>query len=390
MALELHRLIEIAHQFDITLIAGNGGIHNLVSWVHMVETSEAASFLTGGEIAVITGLGAESESKLLDLLQHIYNKRASGVIINIGPFIEEVPAPILDFCNTHDLPLMQVPWKIHLSEIMRLFCFAITQDDQRIAQSSAAFKNALFFPEEEELYVVPLSQRNFNSSWNYAVCVMHVAIQNENTDVISRLDAIAALLDNYARHRRYQRYAVFTNDHDILVVAGDYTEEELLAFINDLVIQTRKHLREDESLSLGVGRLTKSIRCLHKSYHQAKSIQKLQANKKVDASLYFYTQMGLYQLLLGIENPSILTDYYERTLMPLLTYDATNNSDLVTVLHSYLNHNGSVKETADELFVHRNTINYKLGKISELLHMDLSALHTRLELMVAFMVRDML
>lgn len=390
MALELHRLLEKVNHMDITLIGGNGGIHNLVSWVHMIETTEAASFLEGGEIAVITGLGVNSEENLLDLLNQIHTKKASGVIINTGPFLEEIPQSAIDFCNQHDLPLMRVPWKIHLSEIMRIFCFCITKEDQLLFQASSAFKNALFFPEEEELYIVPLSQRNFNSAWTYAVCVMNVQMPDSEYDTTSRLESLTLLLDNYARHRRYKKFSIFTNDTDILIVVGDYKENELITFINDMVEQLKRYLQKEEQLSLGVGRLTKSIRCLYKSYQQAKAIQKLQANDKIDSSLFFYPQLGLYQLLLGIENREIAQGYYDQMLGSLISYDKANDSDLTVVLKSYLSHNGSVKDTADELFVHRNTVNYKLSKISDLLGLDLSALQSRLQLMVAFMIEDML
>ena len=104
----------------------------------------------------------------------------------------------------------------------------------------------------------------------------------------------------------------------------------------------------------------------------------------------FYSDMGIYKLLMGIEDKDIIEEYYDKTIRPLLDYDRKNNSDLTVVLRSYLDHNGSVRETADELYVHRNTINYKLNKISEILGMDLSQLDSRLQLRVGFMLQDML
>ena len=52
MAIELQRLMEKVAHMDVTLVAGEGGIHHLVSWVHMIETMEASDFLEGGEIAL--------------------------------------------------------------------------------------------------------------------------------------------------------------------------------------------------------------------------------------------------------------------------------------------------------------------------------------------------
>ena len=100
--------------------------------------------------------------------------------------------------------------------------------------------------------------------------------------------------------------------------------------------------------------------------------------------------MGLYRLLIGIEDPDIIRDYYANTLKPLEEYDKANSSDLCKILKTYLLHDGSVKETADELFVHRNTINYKLNKISELLDADLSSMETRVQLYLAFKLESIL
>ena len=103
-----------------------------------------------------------------------------------------------------------------------------------------------------------------------------------------------------------------------------------------------------------------------------------------------YANMGIYKLLMSIEEREILEEYYEKTIQPLIEFDNQNDSDLATVLQIYLKHNGSVKETADELYVHRNTVNYKLNRISEILNLNLSSLDTRLQLTLGFMMKDML
>lgn len=387
MAVELQYLMEKVSHMDIRLIAGKGGLHNLVSWVHMVETAEASDFLNGGEIAFTTGLGLGNHVNLLDLVCLMYTKKVAGVLVNTGPFIEEIPQDAIDFCNAHDFPLFVSPWKTHLAEIIRIFCFIITKDEQRILQTASGFKNAIFFPKQEELYVVPLSQRGFQANWNYSVCVM--SLSNSATDLSTRLEHLVTNLDAHARHK-YDKFAIFSHDTELLIVSANYSEEDLRIFIQDLFSHATQILASDEKISIGCGKLTQSIRCLYKSYQQAKSIQKLQENAKIDPSLVFYSDMGIYKLLMGIEDRDIIQEYYAKTIYPLFSYDEKKGSDLTVVLRSYLNHNGSVKETADELYVHRNTINYKLTRISEILNMDLSQLNTRLQLSVGFMLKDML
>lgn len=387
MAVELNLLMEQVSHMDITLLAGKEGMNNLVSWVHMIETMEASDFLEGGEIAFTTGPGLNSHVPLVTLIEHIYAKKAAGIIVNIGPFIEKIPQDAIDFCDAHNFPLFIIPWKIHLAEVMRIFCFSITKSDQKNLETAAAFKNAIFFPKQEELYIVPLSQRDFHVNWKYAVCV--IKLENPKGELLPRLATLTVGLDNYLQHK-YSDFAIFSHDTEILVVVANYDEAQLHTFINDLMSRAKLFLTGQETLSFGVGKLTKSIRCLYKSYHQAESIQRLQSREKISKSLVFYSDMGIYKLLMGIEDKEIIKEYYEKTIRPLCDYDKKNNSDLAQVLRSYLSHDGSVKETADELFVHRNTINYKLNKIEELLDIDLSSLNARLQLSVGFMLLDML
>ena len=235
--------------------------------------------------------------------------------------------------------------------------------------------------------MVPLSQQGFHVNWKYSVCV--IRLHNSISSISNRLEQLMVSISTFAQHK-YQNSAVFSHDAEILVVTAANSDEQLHNFINEIKSHTLSSLASGETITMGCGKLTKSVRCVCKSYHQALSIQKLQENSKIDPSLVFYSDMGIYKLLIGIEDKEIMIEYYDKTIRPLLDYDKKNDSDLAVVLRCYLNHNGSVKGTADELYVHRNTINYKLNKISEILDMDLSQLDIRLQLSVGFMLQDML
>lgn len=387
MAIELSRLIKKVEHMDISLVAGEGGLPNAVTWVHMAETVESVSFLSGGELVFTTGIGLSCRGDIVRLIQAFHEKKVSGVVINIGPFIESIPEEVKKFCEEKQLPLFVVPWKVHLAEIMHTFCFAITKEEQRMQETSAAFKNAIFFPKQEELYVVPLSQRSFRVNWSYSVTVMKLSSCMDKIE--DRLNSICSGIENMIR-RENKHYAIFVNEMEIILIFANISEENLLAQVKEIQTNAKRLLIKNEKLTMGVGRLTKSVRCIYKSYDQAKAIEKLQSRGKIGEDKIFYTNLGIYRLLMGIENRELLTEYYEHTLKPLLEYDAANNSDLCSTLRCYLSLDGSVKDTADQLFVHRNTINYKLNKIEELLDIEMSSLAARTELMIAFSLQDIM
>ena len=63
---------------------------------------------------------------------------------------------------------------------------------------------------------------------------------------------------------------------------------------------------------------------------------------------------------------------------------------MTDVLKKYLQNNGSVNDTANQMYVHRNTINYKLKKIEEILDVDLSSLDFRIHATLCLYLLDLM
>ncbi len=61
----------------------------------------------------------------------------------------------------------------------------------------------------------------------------------------------------------------------------------------------------------------------------------------------------------------------EPLLRPLRQYDAARGADLMLTLRRFLDEGGNIAATADRLFLHRNSVIYRLGRIGELTGLDL-------------------
>ncbi len=75
-------------------------------------------------------------------------------------------------------------------------------------------------------------------------------------------------------------------------------------------------------------------------------------------------------------------------LAPLIAYDARTGADLVTTLRAYVECGGHAAATADRLFLHRNSVGYRLQRIQELAGIDARDRSARLVLLVAFALTD--
>ena len=385
MSIELKRLIEKVAHMDITLLAGEKGLSNDVTWIHMVESSLATSFLDGGEIAFVTGVAIGTSDELLDLVRSICEKNAAGIILNTGPYLDHVPKSVIEYCNLNDLPLFEVPWKIHLAEIMRIFSYTITKADLKDTEISSVFRNAIFFPQQKDLYMIPLAHLPFQPEWKYTVCAVSPSDGEKYAE--STLEQKTSTVFGNLSHK-YSDFSVFLSDARILAILGNYSTRQVHAFVKDMGHYLRLAFPQSDSFLWGIGKTTKSIRCLYKSYRQAIAVQKLQSKGKLRPDQIFYSEMGLYKLLMNIDDEDIISDYLQNTVQPIINYDRDNSTDLMGVLRAYLENDGSVKETAEKLFVHRNTINYYLGKIKDLTGMDLSSLNVKTQLTTALMLMN--
>lgn len=78
----------------------------------------------------------------------------------------------------------------------------------------------------------------------------------------------------------------------------------------------------------------------------------------------------------------------ESLLAPLTAYDRSSKVDFLETLRTYLAHNGQSDASAAALGIHRHTLRYRMGKVSEILNRDVDDPAVRAELWVALQLRE--
>ncbi|HEY0071639.1 MAG TPA: helix-turn-helix domain-containing protein, partial [Chloroflexia bacterium] len=78
--------------------------------------------------------------------------------------------------------------------------------------------------------------------------------------------------------------------------------------------------------------------------------------------------------------------YYLGLLEPLRQYDREHHGDLVRTLAAYLRHGGNSVQTANALFIHRNSLRYRLSRIHALAALDPDDPDARLAMQIALVL----
>ncbi|WP_215812966.1 GAF domain-containing protein [Pimelobacter sp. 30-1] len=99
--------------------------------------------------------------------------------------------------------------------------------------------------------------------------------------------------------------------------------------------------------------------------------------------------LGLARLLLGHNGRAELDGFTRSTLGPLLAYDERRGTDLLATLTAWFAAEGSVRETADRMHVHPNTVAQRLDRIGRVLGPAWRAPGRRLDLQVAVLLHQL-
>jgi purine catabolism regulator len=145
----------------------------------------------------------------------------------------------------------------------------------------------------------------------------------------------------------------------------------------------------DCTVYLGIGGQTENIEGYPFSYRQAVQACNVVSLRFRETGFALFEELGAYTLLHHLPDVSVVELFIRNYLSPLLHYSDGKGANLFQTLRVYLNHNGNLKETADALFIHRSTLQYRLEKIQELLALDLNDAENRFTLMMAYKLYDL-
>ena len=369
-------------RYEMKFLAGKNGWANSISWVHLLEDTTIIQNFWGKEVAVTTGLGSPEKEDWMRLARKLNRYHASGLIINVGQYIREIPEELMAYCDENDLPLLTVPWEVRLSDMIKDFSIRVFVQDNTDEQIATALIAAIETPDNQTAYRKELWQY-FDVDGSFQVLLL----------TCEGLDA----MDMVERRKLSYRIQVYLEDithnasffyynSDFVLVANAVQEEALYQLIEGAIKRGEKRMPE-RKLRVGIGSKCMDISRLSVSYRRAKAAVQMAMTQK--RQVVKFDDCGLYRLLYMVEDTGVLQEIETECLAALEEYDRKYNAGYVETLQSYLKHNGSIQAVAEELYTHRNTVLYRLGNIRKVLGNELKTPEERLPYQMAFYIRSM-
>lgn len=159
--------------------------------------------------------------------------------------------------------------------------------------------------------------------------------------------------------------------------------------INGLAIEVRKEL---EQLSLvlggykfhiGVGGIYSNPKLIGKSYNEAKTALAILKKFKRNAPILFYEEIGVHRILSMVNDFEKIKEFCDDFLLDIKEYSTEKGNELLDTLHNYLLCDCNIKKTAQKLFVHPNTVSYRIKKIKQIIKYDLDSFEFKIAYLLA-------
>ena len=148
-------------------------------------------------------------------------------------------------------------------------------------------------------------------------------------------------------------------------------------------------LREngESTVVVGIGTVAAHLRDLAKSYKEAQIA--IEVGKVFDTEKYVvsYENLGIGRLIHQL--PTTLCEMFLQEVFKKNPIDSLDKETLFTI-NKFFENNLVLSETARKLFVHRNTLVYRLEKIKKLTGLDLREFDDAITFKVALMVKKYL
>lgn len=238
---------------------------------------------------------------------------------------------------------------------------------------------------------------DFNLDVMHQVVIIQLHGLNKNFAISSGTlyrinNNIVSLLRRLSKNTIFKM--MFVNKCDNIILLCESTPQNATSYKQEFATFIRSFTEElgnenlENLVNIGIGRSYEKASELWRSLAEARRAASCGYTGTAGRAVYF-EEMGVLRFLSYEDLRPELALFYNETLKVLVDYDRDRESELVKTLTGYFRCGGNLKKLAEEMFVHYNTIVYRIQRIRELTGSDLSNSEDLLNFQIAIKIHEM-
>lgn len=369
------------------LLAGHSILTREITGAHVVEMIEAQDWVKRGELVFVSGVAFQDiYEDLKRAINNLAGRQVAGIVLEVGPFIPAVTGEIIDLANQLNLPLLSLPYEIPVSFIISQIYFDIYSKEETNKSVEKFMAEVLYDDTEKALERIELFKFDQNKK-HVALYIGPDMPQQRKADEETMQKLLRAVRMSFTR----QDQLLYLLEDDGVVVLQELDDHEkphqLMETKRQEIQQNLQMGLEKTTVSMGVGNAFGGAGFIKESVSEARKAYKILRSCQGKNTLRFYDEIGIYRIFFDLKSTEVLENLYQEILGELLQYDRKNDGELVRTLEVYLQEDCNTTLTAERLFVHRNTVKYRIKRIDEILGQDLHDVTVQFNLRLAYRIK---
>ncbi|HEY5525914.1 MAG TPA: PucR family transcriptional regulator ligand-binding domain-containing protein [Clostridium sp.] len=402
MSILVKDIVKLDSLKKINLVGGEAGLEKCIEWIYVAECFEnpldGIKWLQGGEIVIITGVGIKGNMDILmQLIEGISERNGAGLIVNIGQYIKSISEEVIKLADKVQLPLFTLPWEVKLVEVSKDISNALVIS--RIEENSLNnfLSNILFGDGQLEGDTIQKAAYfGYNLSGKSCICVIDIdgferilKLKNLDDEIsIAKIKITFREIVQDLLKKHGLKVTIIDKDDGVIFFSN--ADENCMIRLEKALLEVQEVIKkriDGLSVRSGIGNSYKELKMMKQSLKEAELAIDSAKCQGLDDTITKYKDIGIYGLLFNVKNKNILENYFSDVLGPISKSDDEHKAmNLLQILEMYLNENCNSKVTAEKLFIHRNTLKYKLKKIEELLNCNLCNFEDCLKIKMALYI----
>lgn len=391
MPVQCREILNLPSLRKAVVAAGKSGLNRSLRWIHVLEVPDVTLWAESGDLLLTTGVGLKNDLQALPkLIREMEARDLAGLLVALGPYIPQLPEAAIDLANTLNFPVITLPWEVRFVDVTREAGNYIVKRDQQEKSVNHLLEDILFNRVTDSHSLAnQIAYCGYDFNKTHQIMVILIESQKMNHPVNSEeADELAQYIRQIlARHDKHGPLVIRANKAIALVNIEKDGRSALLEHKEAARDLQQGIMRKwpDCSAYIGIGAACHGLPALHTSFEQAVCAVEFARGIQEPEKICSYEEMGIYKLLTGFRNRQDLEGFSAAIIKPLRTYDAAHGTNIVGNVLTFLEENGNVVKAAKRLFLHRNTLQYRLQKVEELTGLNLERAQDRLSLHIALL-----
>lgn len=369
------------------LVAGKKGADKVIKSVTVMEVPDIVHWIKGGEF-IITSFYFLKDIKLqLDILYQLNTLNAAGLAIktNKGNCIQE---ELIKVADEIQFPLIEIPENVTYLDIMTPLNHKIFEIEQHSRLVEEYIKSITFHTYKNIENIIDRGRSlgyNLQKGFIYTICVdigdsdlkqkyNSVYIKDDMCEFINGVVEVLKI------KKQIMNCAVIRNIEDVTAFIQTESKESSRKFgryVLDLILKHININYKKSCISIGVGNILEGVNGMEKGYEQSKYALKIGGVITSGKNYYFYKDVELYSIFYKnyFEN---LSSFASSTLGELI-----KDTELMNTISMYFECNENILNTSSKLFIHKNTLKYRLKNIEKITGLDVKKIQDKVKLYFA-------